>query len=126
MAERDTAKYHGKSAVKKGMAQVRPRLREQGPNPDATAPPRGGANPAKGAAAITLTPIKKNRVESVLGRLSGEGARGGADVMKKLANCLLDMAERLDGVDKAGQLPEIPTEARDPPLTRGALGKKGI
>ena len=35
--------------------------------------------------------------------------------MEMMANCLLEMAEKLDRGETPGRAPETPTDARDPP-----------
>ena len=45
--------------------------------------------------------------------------------MKMAANCLLDVAEKLDKVEKGRQEPEIATDAPDPPQVTQWVGGKG-
>ena len=126
LAERNNTKYYRESTVKKAMTLVHSRMRGQRPNLGAIAPPGESLTPTRSAPAITLTPKTKNRAKNVLGRSPGEGAKGGADVLKMVANCLLDVAERLDKVEKAALQPEIPTEDPDPPqMTQRAMERKG-
>ena len=47
--------------------------------------------------------------------------------MKMMAACLVYMEGRPDELEQAGHMPEIPTEAPNPPhVTQRAVGKKGF
>ena len=123
LAKRDNARYYRESTVMKARAQVQSRLRDRGPNPGAAAPPRESTTPAQSAPTITLTPKTRSRVENAVGRISGEGAKDGADFMNKMANYLLDVAERLE--KKAANMPEItPGDAEGGKTQRAAENRR--
>ena len=52
------------------------------------------------------------------------GARGGAEVMNVMANCLVGITERLGKMEEAGHMPGIRTETPDPPLTQRGVEKR--
>ena len=115
VAEKKNNQYYREGAVKRATTQERARMQGWAPNPDAGTTPRASKTPAQSAPAITLTPNARNLAENAFGRLPGERTKGGAGVIKMMANSLLDMAEKLDKVVKATLAPTTPTDAPDPP-----------